>query len=115
MNTENILKLADHLDKLHPEKFDPVCWVYEDPVCGTVACIAGWASVLFPEFNVDCEGVYGPAEVDYFVSGRRALGLSDEDAMDLFYGPTHTSPCEAATALKQLAETGEVKWEKHHD
>ena len=51
-----LLKLADFLDTVPPERFDYARWVGEswqgdpDLSCGTTACALGWASTI-PEFR----------------------------------------------------------------
>jgi len=46
MNTERLLKLADFLDDLAPEKFDFSRVIHR---CGTVGCAIGWTATVFPE------------------------------------------------------------------
>lgn len=57
-----LLQLADFLEKLSPERFDYGVWVGEtwkgdpDLSCGTTACAAGWACVIFPELKLYRDG-----------------------------------------------------------
>lgn len=44
MNKERILKLADQLERLPDVQFNMDTYIHHD--CGTVACIAGWCSLL---------------------------------------------------------------------
>jgi hypothetical protein len=49
-HARRILKLADYLhDKVAAPQFDVCVWGHED-LCGTVACVGGWAG-LVPEFR----------------------------------------------------------------
>ena len=111
MNRERILKVADFLEALPPERFDPDFWFkYQGPSipnertyvrdhpCGTAACIGGWTEILFdPEGNGDAEDL---------------LGLTTEQADALFFDIVEhdPSPAQAAAVLRRLAETGEVVW-----
>lgn len=55
MNAERLLKLADFLDTVPPERFEYAVWASEAttdlraPGCGTKACALGWATAI-PEF-----------------------------------------------------------------
>lgn len=55
-SNRRLLKLADFLDKLPPERFDYSSWVgddwggRQDLSCGTTACALGWATTM-PEFR----------------------------------------------------------------
>lgn len=46
MNLERMKILRDHIAALPEEQFDMSDWKREEE-CGTVACIAGWACILF--------------------------------------------------------------------
>jgi hypothetical protein len=52
MNKERLLKLADFLDALPPERFNYGSWVgddwkgMQDLSCGTTACALGWATTI---------------------------------------------------------------------
>lgn len=79
MNKERLLRLADHLDKVKPEKFDITHWVTNEinpdlvlkstkedrelsieGFCGTVACVLGHAAFI-PEFRKAGLTVYNEA------------------------------------------------------
>ena len=47
-----LLRLAEFLDSLPPEKFDLAYWGDQSSPCGTVACACGWACLL-PEFQAE--------------------------------------------------------------
>jgi hypothetical protein len=46
MHTERLLKLADFLETVPPDKFDMNGWGREDD-CGFAGCAIGWAGKLF--------------------------------------------------------------------
>ena len=126
MNKERILQLADHLEKPETvEHFNMTTFVSaskagyipsEAPIgelinnCGTTACIAGHAHVLFAPMN---------AWVDIdFPQSCELLGIDDRRAYDLFrhfYIPTkdgkrEVTNLDAAKVLRNHVETGEVDW-----
>lgn len=134
MNVERITTLRDHIAALPPEKFNLGSW-FSSPVklptagafhkCGTSACIAGWALVLF-----------APDEPLYMVDvpndAAEILGLTNEQANDLFtperadYAGEDDRPGgvlpdplwlgdvtneQAVKVLDHLIATGEVRWD----
>lgn len=123
MNIPNILALANYLDRtVSADSFDMANWrlphdhlprspktnaeAFEGS-CGTVACIAGHAMVLFePDAPLCPEGQISDRAQDY-------LGLTDDQAGELFIPrlETHiTTKARAVQVLRTLAETGEVTW-----
>ena len=125
MNTKNIVKLADLIERqpdteIHDE--DGFCMQSELHVCGTPACIMGFAAFLHSPGNVTDGNVYE--------MGCEYLGLPkfpDEGSQDitnhLFYPEMRTahfcrhkgdkgyiSAKRAARTLRHLAETGRVSW-----
>lgn len=127
MNVQRILELAAHIEALDPSRFDIHVWS-EDPAdpdrhaltagiikhdCGTCACIGGWAETLFmPEdFNVSTDGSY--------INVAQLLGLSDDTAYNLCH--PHDVSWSAVTkdvavsVLRNLAETGQVDYQKALD
>ena len=114
MNVENILKVADAIEKhaipglgfnmaelktsmlnTHPD-------MSEQPHCGSVACVAGWTNILFGTPEGDRE------------SAQLHLGLDDEQEYELFlptgYWNNIYTAQEAVDALRHLASTGNVEW-----
>ena len=74
--------------------------------CGTVACIAGWATYLFDP-NSTTPSVR---------NARQALGLTQEQADDLFTPdywdvPGQYTQADVVATLTRLIETGEVQWD----
>jgi len=92
MNKENLIKVKDLIDGVPEEKFDMTDWAVEHS-CGTAFCIAGYATIL-AGYNyryvqkhgkrsfVNDKGASGDPEV----VGAQFLGLTEEEARDLFYG-----------------------------
>lgn len=124
VNAENILKVADAIE-VHavPGLGFNMDFLYTSGQeaagadllgvenCGTVACIAGWAGIV----------IEGKAS---FRIAREAFGLSESDALRLFYATNHPDartgeygplfriqPDQAVRTLRHLAATGEVSWE----
>jgi hypothetical protein len=110
MNVERLLKLADHIEALPPEKFemgdyfcrlvfdvdDPSKVVghahekhptrsFLDEGCGTAACIAGHAVHLFAD-DEDWERVVVSSSLKAHDVASGLLGLSHTQASYLFYG-----------------------------
>lgn len=99
MNKENMLKLADFIEKLPSKRFDMGDWIrvgndavhsvpeeiVMDPFsCDTKACVAGWAVLALgndEQKRAVAERV-GRAEN----IGQEILGLSEWEAERLFYG-----------------------------
>lgn len=82
------------------------------PDCGTSACIAGWACVVFPKLLVKDESRAAPLlRTDYGVVGSGAIadifGLDEYTASRLCHraAPWKTAKA-AAAALEHLAEHG---------
>lgn len=116
MNTERLLKLAEHIEALEMGQFDPHTFT-NDPVkfnmgywsCGTVACIGGWADCLWA------------GEEGWLMATKDILDLEHNKAEELFYpGSTRNAeheynyeditPKMAASCIRHLVETGEVDW-----
>ena len=108
MNTDHILKLAEHIEQLDPSEYDQS--QLEHPRCGTPACIAGHAVWLAGWWGRLPTG-FG-AQIDF---AKDWLGLSQAERYALFSAhpdglddpPTAQ---DAAATLRHLAETGEVDW-----
>lgn len=110
MNVERILALADLIEKQpHAGHSDESGFRMSrfTHLCGTPACIAGWA-----EWSRDGENSDKPWVT--FRSGMNYLEITVAQASALFE-PTHMvwpdiTPAQAATTLRKLAETGKVDW-----
>lgn len=111
MNKENILKLASFIETSN-DTFDMLdSWVY--PSCRSAGCIGAHAALLWPDIRSE-----GHPEDDSFTWRpslfREKLGLSPEVADRLCF-PGDTAPSKgtrqvAVATLRNLAETGEVKF-----
>ena len=133
LNVERLNELADYIDGTKHIQFDtafnqavckrtprkPQKWfnmsawfqvvrrknragVYQE--CGTTGCIAGWARQL-----------YAGGKGDAFNTAKDLLGLTWDQADDLFYTrgirrKSLVSPHRAAKVLRRLAKTGKVDW-----
>lgn len=124
---ERLMRLRDFLAELPPEKFDMGDYIvpgdddesdidiYSVPikqavdVCGTAACIAGWAQVLF-----------NPTESQDEELARVALGLTEEEGQALFCPWTTEGSSvdrsedltltQAVRVIDHLLATGDVDW-----
>lgn len=127
MNEENLTKLIEilkELDKTDNGKvFDQRHWHHD--VCGTPACIAGWAysmSILDWDDNLTLEKLLAfdmrPDEhnpqPDYEDMAAVWLGISYEQACLLFQPrPDHNNEVplkDAIKTLERLRDTGKVIW-----
>lgn len=89
--------------------------------CGTTACIAGWANAIRLGLTENTPDEYGWCR---HTGAALWLGLSENQADDLFYARNHPdywengyaawdtiSADQAVRTLRHLAKTGEVDWE----
>lgn len=116
MHADRLLKLADFLDTLPPERFNYSHWVGNawggkpDLSCGTTACALGWATAI-PEFQAmglclqrdgygevcvtlgedvsDCEG----AEHS-FLAAKKLFGITFRQAEFLFRPDEELGGCD---------------------
>jgi hypothetical protein len=129
MNKERLIQLAEVLESPAAEKhFDMKEWIehtgYHDLPegitiaevmidCGTVACIAGWATVLarpnepysaiIDEFSLAAEYL----DLEYFIAKSLFTPSCTTDEGTQAYD---ADPKQAAKVVRHLAETGEVDW-----
>jgi len=131
VNAENVLKVADAIENraIPGVGFNMDWYELNDPEkaksydrlnienCGTVACIAGWTHLLFDD----------DSRKEPFTHAKEVLGLSYDQARQLFYADNHPdkvddgwgsmqaplddiTPEAAIRTLRHLAATGEVDW-----
>lgn len=107
MNRENIQKVRDHIASLPPAKFDMGSLGSDE--CGSPACIAGWTPRAL--------GVPRPRGVGPMAHARRLLGLTEDQADELFmpsevpFGDVYdATPAQGAKALDILLERSAVDW-----
>lgn len=123
MNTINMLRLADHIEK-QPDNYDQGCYISEGYGCETPGCIGGFAAELvandaglqFYQWLDDGRGkAWNAAKV--IETAIRFLDISEADSCFLF--AQHPSayrqnwnPCaeEATETLRHIAVTGEIAW-----
>lgn len=130
VNAENILKVADAIERhtISWLGFNMRSWYADEKngtgypdqsghKCGTVACVAGWATVV--ELGEEAaKAAFDAARpdrklitMDLLSSPEEFLGINDEQAEALFYGAdSDEGPDQAVRTLRHLAETGEVDW-----
>jgi hypothetical protein len=112
--TDRLLAVADIIE-LEPEKWEQHHHYFHDgaemdddnttpfevagreTLCGTTACIAGWAIVLNPQWQK-------LAGLSWHDAGLLSLGLADELAMDLFDCELRGEPTEVADLLRHIAK-----------
>lgn len=81
------------------------------PVCGTTACIAGWAVIVLL-------GEKAPQIMNWAGKAEGLLGLTSQQAYALFYtGGARTRLLEprrhhAISVLRYLLDTGKVDWDR---
>jgi hypothetical protein len=95
MNKELIKKITLQIED-NPESWDQTAWA-EQGACGTTFCVAGWACELTgysPRFSDQARGAITSVavnesgeEVNIESHARAALGLSHEEAYELFFAP----------------------------
>lgn len=117
MNIENAKKLVGQLERLPDEKFNMVELISHRE-CGTVACIAGWASILNGGPKVLRESKRGANNFTAWNFASRFLGFDPdgEEATTLFYGrwPSgkgllRTTRTEAIAELRRLIAKAEAQ------
>lgn len=122
MNRENVLKVADAIEKhsIPDLGFNMAAYLTSNEPdksghgCGTVACIAGWAfEVSTNRRPVDWhDDVDGVAAAFFGIDARTAekLFVPLADVRATFFPLLHAEPRHAVAVLRHLAETGEVDW-----
>lgn len=111
MNTERLLRLADLVETIAPEKFDLRTWGDKNG-CGTVGCAVGWGSQdkwfiaqgLLSTWRFGILGIYvGPTEQFFDVDTDSFWFLFSEDS----YVTRPAHPSEVAIRIRLFVE--------HHD
>jgi hypothetical protein len=80
--------------------------------CGTTACTAGWAWLMFKDKDSIDHTL--PDEIE--LQAAELLGLTEAEADNLFFGVdcgkrlTDITTGDAIKVLRHLADTGEVDW-----
>lgn len=120
MNTERILKLADHIEKLehvscsqskdYSDKYFNMN-VYVFDYCGSPACIAGHAVHMFsdePNKRIHFDLIRKRAQDLLGLDLSECYELFNVNGRDVLYT---TTPKHAAATLRHFAETGVIDWE----
>ena len=130
MNRENVLKLADVVER--SETFDMIVYWQVRPHdarrCGTPACIAGHAAALFfeehgryvqrhPDGGIYASHTEQTAALFLGINGDRGQQIElfcpryEDASCDAFPSePGWISADRAAAVLRHFAETGEIDW-----
>lgn len=75
----------------HPEEWDQSDWGFRSPGCGTQMCIAGTAALMtgqaeFVGYDLRLIGDGDSYTEDWVKTGRALLGVTPDQARDLFLG-----------------------------
>lgn len=94
INRELFQKIYDQISQ-HPETHWQGWWETTENACGTTRCVAGWA-VHFQNTEQDtystcCDLGYNG---NHEIAGRELLGLTNEEAYELFYMTTDAQAAE---------------------
>lgn len=135
MNKKNVLRLAEHLEKIAQQTNPFVGFTMYDYAtceheCGTAGCIAGhiyllrngpeafeMAAQIFEQFQCGDGNVSVGPVTRIHPEGAAWLGIDTETSNNLFlmnnsrYSLSEVTPEWAAATLRRLAKTGEVDWE----
>ncbi len=112
MNVERLTEIAEWLDQGAPERvveggvihgFDMDHFLDKAADCGTTCCIAG-AAIAFNE------GFHAASSWNADSSAQKILGLTNSQAMDLFFDGYDSTPQHAAVVIRHLIATGTVDW-----
>lgn len=115
MNIKAMEKAADALAEFKPtkqrRKFDMGTFGYKGD-CGTTACAAGWLLILgklpgYTPFFDDAGDLQARSKGGYFsvpFAAETALGLSDDQSIDLFYDAGHSLDRVVKLMRKMIAE-----------
>lgn len=142
MNIDLAKKVYAHITA-HPDQFDmdQFADVAPDSECGTSACIAGWAQVLSGQFKIvvkpmldndgnpvvrhghpvqyaDFERVAGqptPDDEDNHDMGRELLGITDDQAHELFYTDSNAEAVQLLHHLIDEAQAQQDSAATNHD
>ena len=113
--TQNARRVYDIIDK-HPERHNQETWGFKSTECGSVACISGHLALMhgLAEYEMNEYTGYHRLTLkdpnsDFYTVGQELLGLSDDDAHNLFYCENNEM---AKAALLYLANGMNIDWEK---
>lgn len=119
MNMDKLLKLADFLETVPPERFDIFNWASEgfsESKCDTAACAAGWACVLFEEEGLRLIGyitLYPSFKEDrYEFALMNFFGLTYNQAQNIFFSSSYIStpgPKDVAQRIRETAAPFKVR------
>lgn len=126
MNKENILKVADAIER-HSVRglgFNMGAWLDDTGCrvdfsgfnCDTTACVAGWAVAVQTGINFAHDLRFNIIpEDDFYERAREFFDIDDILAHALFYRLSRNidvaTDKQAVATLRRLAETGKVYWD----
>jgi len=107
MNKENLLKMANHIEKVEQAHFDMVCYrTNETKNCNSVACVVGHCVDLVPEESLPREYngniAYGPWSVDFTGISGNAWNW----CFGSYWAGIDNTPLGAAKRIRYLVENG---------
>lgn len=121
MHTQRILELATIIEHAKPAElrgFEPASSGYTQHqfchICGTPACIAGYAVAMeMGDLNANIRAYSLALNIHYDEIAGKYLDLTPDQRSKLFYGAPgfNVTPEEAGIVLRNLAATGNVDWE----
>lgn len=90
VNSDLLRRTIEHVEA-HPDEWDQAHWAGDGADCGTTCCLAGWACRL-SGLRIDWDRQDGNGQAWWLTDGRlisttaqQLLGLTDTQAMELFY------------------------------
>lgn len=100
VHRERLLQVADLIER-NPKRFNMDYYVHTTPYrelddvrilelarsggCNTTACICGWAAIVAPKRTITRLTLPDTKGFDFFDFGRHWFGLSEEQAIRLFF------------------------------
>lgn len=107
MNIDNILLVANTIDKVDPVTFSMAEWE-----CGSHACIGGWCERIFPDGR-DAHDILGidqeKADALFYPRTDRCPELEENPVLEDYIW-NGLQPTQAGDVLRNLAKTGKVDW-----
>jgi hypothetical protein len=97
VNRERIKRLAEYIESLEESEFDMSTWY-----CGTAACIAGYAILLFGSEEDKNELVFNGGTKNLSVIAQNLLEIDESRAHKLFFDITIMDVATAGWKLRKL-------------
>ena len=107
---DRLLRLVDFLRELPSENFNMGHYgnsgeVKKKPKCRTIACVAGWSTLFFPELELCSYGIVLKSNLS--ISGSNAIshawGMGDDDVLSVcYYDEPFNKPEYSANKLMKV-------------